>query len=115
MSYAALTLLSSIGILAVLLTLLVGAFLAGLAMRRGRTGVLPLLAFVIAMVGILSSGAATAFVRSESIEPGPKFLALAGGNLVHVVSLVVSYVLLFVALFGRQRDPAGPGPGEPPP
>jgi hypothetical protein len=87
----------------VLLTLALGVGLAVLAMQRGRQGLLPLMAFVLAIVGILSSRAAVAYVRSGAMGPDPKFLVLGVGNLSHTLANVISYVLIYVALFGPQK------------
>jgi len=89
----------------VLLTLLVGTFIAGASLRRlGRRAALALLAFVLPIVGTLAGWGAVAFVRSDAIDPRPKFLALGAGNVAHALSLVVSYVILYVALFARRSE-----------
>jgi hypothetical protein len=97
-------LLGSAQLVLVLITLALGVGLSLFAMQRGRQGVLPLLAFSIAIVGILASRAAVAYVRSGSIGPEPKFLVLGVGSLAHTVALVISYALLFVALFGPRSS-----------
>ena len=100
--------LSSVMTVLVLLTLLVGTFIAGASLRRlGRPAALALLAFVLPIVGTLAGWGAVAFVRSDAIDIRPKFLALGAGNVAHALSLIVSYVILFVVLFAR-RGESGP-------
>jgi hypothetical protein len=100
--------LSSVMTVLVLLTLLIGTFIAGVSLRRlGRPAALALLAFVLPIVGTLAGWGAVAFVRSDAIDIRPKFLALGVGNVAHALSLVVSYVILYYVLFAR-RSEAGP-------
>jgi hypothetical protein len=109
MSLAAYDLLTSVTNIVLLLTLFIGVFVAAASLRRvGRPAVLALLAFVLTIVGILATGAAVAFVRSDAIDPSPKFLALGAGNAAHALSQVIAYALLYVALFGRPV----PGPAS---
>ena len=105
MSIDAYDLLSSVMIVIVLLTLFVGVFLAAASLRRvGRPAALALLAFVLPIAGTLAGWGAVAFVRSDAIDVRPKFLALGAGNVAHALSLVVSYAILYVALFARHRE-----------
>jgi hypothetical protein len=99
-------LLASVMTVLVLLTLLVGTFIAGVSVRRlGRPAALALLAFVLPIVGTLAGWGAVALVRSEAIDIRPKYIALGVGNLVHALSLIVSYVILYYVLFARRGEP----------
>lgn len=96
--------LASVMTVLVLLTLSVGTIIAAVSWRRmGRPAGLALVAFVLPIVGTLAGWGAVAFVRSEGIEPGPKFLALAAGVVAHALSQILSYVILYVLLFARRR------------
>ncbi|HEY8089608.1 MAG TPA: hypothetical protein VIF09_17230 [Polyangiaceae bacterium] len=106
MSLNAYEVLASTMTVLVLLALLASAFAAGASIRRvGRPAALAVLAFVLPLVGTLAGWAAVAFVRSDAIDPGPKFLALAAGNVAHGLSQIVSCALLCVALLARRREP----------
>ena len=60
---------------------------------------------MLPIVGTLAGWGAVAWVRSDAIDPRPKFLALGAGNVAHGLSLVVSYIILYVALFARRAEP----------
>ena len=109
MSIDAYDLLYSIMTVLVLVTLFVGTFIAAASLRRlGRPAALALLAFVLPILGMLAARGAVAFVRSDTIEPGPKYLALGASNAVHGVLTIASYVMFMVVTFTR-RPQASPG------
>ncbi len=104
MSLSSYEFLSALTAILELVTLFVGLFLSAAALQRlGRPAALALLAFVLQIFGLLASAGALALVRSSAIDPAPKFLALGAGNAASCVAMVVSYGLLFMALFARRE------------
>jgi hypothetical protein len=98
-------LLGQLETLLMVLTLLVGIGLSGFAMQRGRPALLPMLAFAIGLVGLLSSWAAVTYARSGGVGSDARFLVMAVGNLARTLGFIVSQGLIYMALFGRQAPP----------
>jgi hypothetical protein len=58
---------------------------------------------VLQIFGLLGSAGALALVRSSAIDRGPVLLALGAGHAASCVAMVVSYGLLFFALFAKRE------------
>ncbi len=99
-------LVGSLSNVALLVTWFVGIFLAAAAMRKrkGAAPTLALVACIVPIVGLLAGWGAFFILRSEAADVSRKFALLTMSTAFRALSIVISYAMLYLALFSRAGE-----------